>query len=93
MFRPGQQGGSGGQSKQWPIIHETVMEADTLIGADEMFKSDNKWILYNVSLSFPWLCKLSHGNGSKDERKKKSLSEECFANNILKFATNFTLTR
>ena len=42
MFRPGQQGGSGGQSKQWPIIHETVMEADTLIGADEMFKSDKK---------------------------------------------------
>jgi len=39
------------------------------------------------------LCKLSHGNASKDERKKKSLSEECFANNILKFATNFTLTR
>ena len=88
MFRPIQQPGSGGQSRQWPIIHETVTEADTLIGADEMFKSDN-----NVSLSFPRLCKLSHGNGSKDERKKKSLSEECFANNILKFATNFTLTR
>lgn len=38
------------------------------------------------------LCKLPSGEGGKDERKA-SLTEECFANNILNFATNYTLTR